>query len=198
MHVDTGHNFPEVIEFRDRRMDALGERLIVASVRSRSTRGGSSTRPGRARRATSCRRRRCSTRSRSTASTRRWAARAATRKRARAKERTSCFRDDSRTSGTRARSSPGALEPLQRADPLVASMMRALFRPRTGRSSTSGSTSGCERPRAAATIFFAHEARGVPPRRDARRRQRATSSSVSRRRTSLFMRVGAGPGRSAR
>jgi sulfate adenylyltransferase subunit 2 len=32
MHVDTGHNFPEVIEFRDRRMDALGERLIVASV----------------------------------------------------------------------------------------------------------------------------------------------------------------------
>jgi sulfate adenylyltransferase subunit 2 len=32
MHVDTGHNFPEVIEFRDRRMAELGERLIVASV----------------------------------------------------------------------------------------------------------------------------------------------------------------------
>ena len=32
MHVDTGHNFPEVIEFRDRRVAALGERLIVASV----------------------------------------------------------------------------------------------------------------------------------------------------------------------
>jgi len=32
MHVDTGHNFPEVIEFRDRRVDELGERLIVASV----------------------------------------------------------------------------------------------------------------------------------------------------------------------
>jgi len=32
MHVDTGHNFPEVIEFRDRRMSELGERLIVASV----------------------------------------------------------------------------------------------------------------------------------------------------------------------
>jgi sulfate adenylyltransferase subunit 2 len=31
-HVDTGHNFPEVIEFRDRRMQELGERLIVASV----------------------------------------------------------------------------------------------------------------------------------------------------------------------
>ncbi|HZO36550.1 MAG TPA: phosphoadenosine phosphosulfate reductase family protein, partial [Solirubrobacteraceae bacterium] len=32
MHVDTGHNFPEVIEFRDRRVDEIGERLIVASV----------------------------------------------------------------------------------------------------------------------------------------------------------------------
>jgi len=32
MHVDTGHNFPEVIEYRDRRVDELGERLIVASV----------------------------------------------------------------------------------------------------------------------------------------------------------------------
>jgi sulfate adenylyltransferase subunit 2 len=32
MHVDTGHNFPEVIEFRDRLVEELGERLIVASV----------------------------------------------------------------------------------------------------------------------------------------------------------------------
>ena len=32
MHVDTGHNFAEVIEFRDRRVAELGERLIVASV----------------------------------------------------------------------------------------------------------------------------------------------------------------------
>jgi sulfate adenylyltransferase subunit 2 len=32
MHVDTGHNFPEVLEFRDRRMADLDERLIVASV----------------------------------------------------------------------------------------------------------------------------------------------------------------------
>jgi sulfate adenylyltransferase subunit 2 len=32
MHVDTGHNFPEVIEYRDRRIAELGERLIVASV----------------------------------------------------------------------------------------------------------------------------------------------------------------------
>ena len=30
MHVDTGHNFPEVIDFRDRRVAELGARLIVA------------------------------------------------------------------------------------------------------------------------------------------------------------------------
>src|SRR5579862_7886039 len=32
LHVDTGENFPETIEFRDRRVGELGERLIVASV----------------------------------------------------------------------------------------------------------------------------------------------------------------------
>ena len=32
MHIDTGHNFPEVIAFRDRRAAELGERLIVRSV----------------------------------------------------------------------------------------------------------------------------------------------------------------------
>jgi sulfate adenylyltransferase subunit 2 len=32
MHVDTGHNFPEVVEFRDRLVESVGERLIVANV----------------------------------------------------------------------------------------------------------------------------------------------------------------------
>jgi sulfate adenylyltransferase subunit 2 len=32
MHVDTGHNFAEVIEFRDRRVAELGVRLVVAHV----------------------------------------------------------------------------------------------------------------------------------------------------------------------
>ena len=32
MHIDTGHNFPEVIEFRDRRAAELGERLIVRTL----------------------------------------------------------------------------------------------------------------------------------------------------------------------
>ncbi|GAA4205310.1 sulfate adenylyltransferase subunit CysD [Actinocatenispora rupis] len=32
MHVDTGHNFPEVLAFRDRRVAELGVQLVVASV----------------------------------------------------------------------------------------------------------------------------------------------------------------------
>jgi sulfate adenylyltransferase subunit 2 len=32
MHVDTGHNFPEVIEFRDHTVSSLGARMVVASV----------------------------------------------------------------------------------------------------------------------------------------------------------------------
>jgi sulfate adenylyltransferase subunit 2 len=32
LHVDTGHNFPEAIEYRDRRVKEMGERLVVASV----------------------------------------------------------------------------------------------------------------------------------------------------------------------
>jgi sulfate adenylyltransferase subunit 2 len=39
MHVDTGHNFPEVIAFRDRRVAELGERLLVASVQESIDRG---------------------------------------------------------------------------------------------------------------------------------------------------------------
>jgi len=32
MHVDTGHNFAEVMEFRDRRVAEIGVKLVVASV----------------------------------------------------------------------------------------------------------------------------------------------------------------------
>jgi sulfate adenylyltransferase subunit 2 len=39
MHVDTGHNFPEAIEFRDRRVAELKERLIVASVQESIDKG---------------------------------------------------------------------------------------------------------------------------------------------------------------
>jgi sulfate adenylyltransferase subunit 2 len=39
MHVDTGHNFPEAIEFRDRRVAEIGERLVVASVQESIDKG---------------------------------------------------------------------------------------------------------------------------------------------------------------
>ena len=46
MHVDTGHNFPEVLEFRDRRVRELGERLIVASVQESIDKGRVREEPG--------------------------------------------------------------------------------------------------------------------------------------------------------
>ncbi|HRQ58924.1 MAG TPA: sulfate adenylyltransferase subunit CysD [Azoarcus taiwanensis] len=39
LHIDTGHNYPEVIAFRDRRAAELGERLIVRSVEESMARG---------------------------------------------------------------------------------------------------------------------------------------------------------------
>jgi len=39
LHIDTGHNFPETIAFRDRRVAELGERLIVRSVQDSIDRG---------------------------------------------------------------------------------------------------------------------------------------------------------------
>jgi sulfate adenylyltransferase subunit 2 len=39
LHVDTGHNFPEVIDFRDQRVAEMGERLLVGSVEDSIARG---------------------------------------------------------------------------------------------------------------------------------------------------------------
>jgi sulfate adenylyltransferase subunit 2 len=39
VHVDTGHNFPEVIEYRDHQVEALGVRLVVGSVQEDIDRG---------------------------------------------------------------------------------------------------------------------------------------------------------------
>jgi sulfate adenylyltransferase subunit 2 len=46
MHVDTGHNFPEVLDFRDRRVAELGARLVVASVQEAIDRGRVVEEPG--------------------------------------------------------------------------------------------------------------------------------------------------------
>jgi sulfate adenylyltransferase subunit 2 len=47
MHVDTGHNFPEVLEFRDRRVAEAGARLVVASVQESIDAGRVSEETGR-------------------------------------------------------------------------------------------------------------------------------------------------------
>jgi sulfate adenylyltransferase subunit 2 len=39
LHVDTGHNFPEVIDFRDRRVAEMGERLVVGHLEDSIARG---------------------------------------------------------------------------------------------------------------------------------------------------------------
>ena len=39
MHIDTGHNYPEVINFRDEKVNELGERLIVASLEESMKKG---------------------------------------------------------------------------------------------------------------------------------------------------------------
>jgi sulfate adenylyltransferase subunit 2 len=39
LHIDTGHNFPEVMTFRDKRVAQLGERLVVGSMEESIRRG---------------------------------------------------------------------------------------------------------------------------------------------------------------
>src|ERR1700683_398851 len=47
MHVDTGHNFPEVLAYRDAQVAKLGVRLIVASVQDSIDAGKVSEETGR-------------------------------------------------------------------------------------------------------------------------------------------------------
>src|SRR5204863_5352190 len=51
MHVDTGHNFAEVTDFRDRRAAELGERLIVRGVEDSMRRGTVRLKEGQSRNA---------------------------------------------------------------------------------------------------------------------------------------------------
>jgi sulfate adenylyltransferase subunit 2 len=47
MHVDTGHNFPEVLDFRDKRAAELNVRLVVASVQDSINQGRAVEETGR-------------------------------------------------------------------------------------------------------------------------------------------------------
>lgn len=46
VHIDTGHNFPEVIEYRDRKVAELGVRLVVGSVQEAIDAGRVHEEPG--------------------------------------------------------------------------------------------------------------------------------------------------------
>ena len=52
LHVDTGHNFAEVLQFRDRRVAELGVRLMVASVQESIDAGRVAEETGRDRKST--------------------------------------------------------------------------------------------------------------------------------------------------
>jgi sulfate adenylyltransferase subunit 2 len=47
VHIDTGHNFPEVLDFRDRRVAELGVRLVIGSVQQSIDEGKASEETGR-------------------------------------------------------------------------------------------------------------------------------------------------------
>ena len=59
LHVDTGHNFAEVLDYRDAQVEARARACSSQRCRTQSTRVAWPT-PARSPRATACRRRRCS------------------------------------------------------------------------------------------------------------------------------------------
>ena len=178
MHVDTGHNFPEVIEFRDRRVAELGERLIVAS-RAGVDRQGPRRRGDRAARVAqpaadddAARRDRGARFDAAIGGARR------DEERARAKERIFSLPRRLRPVEP-ARAAARALEPLQRARP------QGRARARLPDLELDGARRlAVRRARAAraAVDLLRARARGVPARRDALRRA-PTSSSACRARS---------------
>ena len=175
MHVDTGHNFPEVIEFRDRRVAELGERLIVASVQesidARPRRRGD--RPARVAQPPAdddaARRDR-------RARLRRGLRRRAPRRGARPRQGAHLLLPRRlRRLGPQA-PAPRAVEPLQRPHPPRRARPR-LPAVATGPSSTCGSTSPEEELEVPVDLLRPR-ARGLPPRRDALRRLASTSSCI--------------------
>ena len=64
LNIDTGHHFPELNEFRDRRAKELGAKLIVRKVEDAIAKGIAVPAPGEISRNQSANSRRCSRRSR--------------------------------------------------------------------------------------------------------------------------------------
>ena len=153
MHVDTGHNFPEVIEFRDRRVAELGVQLVVASVQESIDAGRVVEERGPARQPQPAPDHHAARRHhRATSSTPSSAAAAATRRRP-APRSASTRSATSSVSGTRRTSGPSCGTSTTAGTARASTS--ACSRCRTGPSSTSGSTStrsDIEVP----SIYFAH------------------------------------------
>ena len=152
LHVDTGHNFPEVLAFRDETVARLGRAARGrprAGLHRRRTPAGA--RPTA--RATRCRPCRCSTRSPRAATTPCSAAPAATKTR-RAPRSASSRCATSSGSGIRATSAPSCGACTTAATPRASTCARS--RSRTGPSSTSGATSSA-RAIPLPPLYFAHE-----------------------------------------
>ena len=139
MHVDTGHNFPEVIEYRDRRVAELGERLVVASVQDSIDRGRVVEQTGPRAIAQPAADDDAARRDRG-ARLRRGDGRRAPRRGARPREGAHLQLPRRLRPVEPARAAARAVEPLQRRASARASTS-ACSRSRTGRSSTCGSTS---------------------------------------------------------
>ena len=184
LHVDTGHNFPEVLDYRDRLVERHGLRLVVASVQDAIDAGQLASAPTAP--ATRCRPCRCSRPSTSTSSTRSSAAAAATRRRRAPRSGSSPCATTS-ASGTRA-AAPRAVDPLER--PARAGRARArvpaveLDRARrvavprsASRSSSRRSTSPTSARCSAATACGCPRARGAA-RAGARRSRRGPCATA--------------------
>ena len=114
LHVDTGHNFPEVLAYRDEAVERYGAAAAGRrTCRTTSTTAGCASAPTA--RATRCRPCRCSTRSPTTDSTPSSAAAAATRRRPGPRSGSSAARRV-RPVGP-AQPAPRAVEPVQRPAP---------------------------------------------------------------------------------
>ena len=162
LHVDTGHNFPEVLEFRDATVERLGPAPRSSPRVQDYIDDGRAARARPTAPATRCRPCRCSTRSPRTASTPSSAAAAATRRRRAPRSGSSRLRDEFGAVGP-APPAARAVEPLQRPARARASTCASSRSP-TGPSSTSGATSSARRSTLPPHLLRPR-ARGVRPRR---------------------------------
>ena len=180
MHVDTGHNFPEVLAFRDAMVERVGARLVVASVQDDidAGRGRGGHRPAGQPQPPPDRH--AAPRHRGAArSTPCSAAPGATRRRPGPRSGCSASATSS-ASGTRRTSGPscGASTTAATARASTSGCSRCP----TGPSSTSGSTSPTRTSRLP-SIYFAHRRAGVPARRHVARRLRPDPAAATARRS---------------